>query len=326
MANWRRLIMKNTSKTIVFFGNERLATGVKTSAPTLQALIKARYNVAAVIVNNEHSKSRSKQQHLEIEDIAKANNIPVLLPKKLIDIEQQLKDYGASVGVLIAYGKIVPQSIIDIFPKGIINIHPSLLPKHRGPTPIESAILNNDSDTGVSIMQLTKDMDAGPVFAQSQIKLDGTETKQYLADTLLNIGGAMLLDILPEILHGNIVALPQDISGATYDNLLSKKDGVVDWRKPAQQIEREIRAFMNWPKSHVKIGDRDVIITKARAVSDIDLLENIKCGEIITTDDYLAIKTGKGALILVTVKPAGKKEMTSKAFLVGNKIIQQQQL
>src|SRR5438128_402621 len=139
--------MTKTSKTIVFFGNERLATGVTTSAPVLAALIKTGYKVAAVVTNYEVGTSR-KSRDLEIAEIAKTNNIPLLIPDKLIEIKDQLSKFGASVAVLVAYGKLVPQEVIDIFPKGIVNIHPSLLPRHRGPTPIETAILEGDSKTG----------------------------------------------------------------------------------------------------------------------------------------------------------------------------------
>jgi methionyl-tRNA formyltransferase len=178
--------MIKTSKTIVFFGNERLATGVSTDAPTLEALVKAGYNVAAVVSHYEAGQSR-KARVLEIDEVAKRHSIPVHLPEKPEHLAEELKAIGADVGVLVAYGKIVPQSLIDIFPKGIVNIHPSLLPLHRGPIPIESVILDGSSRTGVSIMALAKEMDAGPVYAQSEVKLDGQETKQHLADHLLDV-------------------------------------------------------------------------------------------------------------------------------------------
>jgi methionyl-tRNA formyltransferase len=163
--------MTNTSKTLVFFGNERLLTGLaSTDAPILSGLIDQGYNVAAVVAHYNESKSRDKRP-LEVAAIAEEHDIPVLLPDGPADIYDQLAAFHADAAVLVAYGRIVPQNIIDLFPLGIINIHPSLLPKYRGSTPIESAILNGDTTTGVSIMSLSAKMDAGPVYDLVEIPL-----------------------------------------------------------------------------------------------------------------------------------------------------------
>lgn len=304
--------MTKPSGPIVFFGNERLATAVNTDTLVLKALVNEGYNVAFVVSGHENSQSRKTREH-EIETTASKFNIPLLLPKKLSEISGKLSKLKPVAGVLVAYGKIVPSSVIDIFPAGIINIHPSLLPLHRGPTPIESAMLNGDTKTGVSLMKLAKEMDAGPVYAQSELKLSGTETKQQLADNLLEMGKNMLVELLPGILNGSVVALPQDNSRATYDSLIDKKDGEIDWKKPAVQIEREIRAYCDWPGSRTLIGSKEVIITKARVVSDSGTP-----GKVQVKDKNLVIYTGKGALLIDCLKPAGKREMTAKAFLAGN--------
>jgi methionyl-tRNA formyltransferase len=308
------LIMSKVSKTIVFFGNERLATGVDTTAPTLGALIEAGYNIAAVVSHYEVGTSR-KSRVLEIDEVAKRHNIPVHLPEKPEHLAQELKALGADAGVLVAYGKIVPQSVINIFPRGIINIHPSLLPLHRGPTPVESVILDGSTSTGVSIMALAKEMDAGPIYARSEVELHGKETKQELADQLLEIGGSMLLEVLPGILDGSIVALPQDDSRATYDALIAKKDSWIDWHKPAFELEREIRAFTEWPKSRARLADKEIIITKAH-VTD----RALKPGETLIEAKQLIIGTSQQSLAIDKLKPAGKPEMTAQAFLAGYKI------
>lgn len=301
--------MKMTSKTIIFFGNERLATGVTTTAPILRSLIARGYKVAAV-VSNYHSSDRP----LEIEEVARHYNIPLILPEKPVEIIEKLKNYNASLGVLVAYGKIVPQSIIDIFPQGIVNIHPSLLPQHRGPTPIESAILDGDKHTGVSLMQLAAKMDAGAVFARAEIELTGQETKQALADHLSEIAESMLLDRLPEIINGEAIAVPQEDSLATYDKLISKSDGEIDWSKPAEQIEREVRAFAEWPKSHTKLANTDVIITQSVVTSD----NNLAPGQLKVEQKKLLIGCGQSSTLEITkLKPAGKKEMTAEEFLAG---------
>lgn len=305
--------MKKTSNKIVFFGNERLATGVITQAPTLRALINAGYTIAAVVSNYEKGRSRNARE-LEIATVAEQHNIPLLLPAHPREITEQLKNYGASIGVLVAYGKLVPESIINIFPKGIVNIHPSLLPELRGPTPIEQVILDGAVKTGVSIMQLVKEMDAGPVFAQSELRLKGNETKQDLADKLLSIGSSMLIEVLPGIVDGSLVGKPQDESRATYDALITKQDGQVAWDKPAIQLEREIRAFQGWPKSKTSLGDKDITIIEASVVKDQGTP-----GKTVAQGKKLIVYTGKDALSISRLKPAGKQEMTSEAFIAGHK-------
>lgn len=304
----------NTKKTpIVFFGNERLATSVQTGVPTLTSLIEAGYDVKAVVSSHEKGISRSARQ-LEIKDIADAHNIPVLLPDKPREILDQLRSYNAIAAVLVAYGKIVPQDVIDVFPRGIINIHPSLLPLHRGPTPLESVILNGEAKTGVSLMSLVRAMDAGPIYGQSELKLDGKETKQQLADRLLDVGASMVIELLPGIISGDIVAIPQDDQSATYDKLLTKEDGAIQWSKPAEMIDREIRAFADWPKSRTTLADKEVTITAAHLIDGSGTP-----GKIEIRDKDLVVYCGDQALAIDRIKPAGKNEMTSEAFIAGHR-------
>jgi methionyl-tRNA formyltransferase len=296
---------------VVFFGNERLATGVTTTAPTLQALIAAGYEVLAVVSHHEAATSR-KQRELEIAKVAEEHHIPLLLPEKPGDIAAELKAFDAEIGVLVAYGKIVPQSVIEIFPKGIINIHPSALPKHRGPTPVESVILGGNGKTAVSVMKLVKAMDAGPVYAQRVLKLEGDETKQELAETLLEAGGELLLQVLPSVLSGEADAHQQHEAEATYDLLIKKEDGRIDWTKPAVQLEREVRAYAGWPKSTAVIGGMDIVVTKARVHGEAGTPAAYK-----RLEKELMVFCGQDALVLERVQPAGKAEMDIASFLNG---------
>jgi methionyl-tRNA formyltransferase len=281
------------SKKLVFFGNERLATAVKTTAPTLKALIDAGWEVRAVVSNFRPAVSRSERE-LEIAAVARAHNIPLLLPEKVADIAGELRQFGAECGVLVAYGQIVPQSIIDIFPAGIINIHPSLLPHYRGPTPVETAILDGATETGVSLMALAAKMDAGPVYAQQALSLSGDETKQELADKLLGIGTQMLIDNLPAIIDGKMRATEQNEAEATYTKLLKKDDGVVNWQEPAEVVERKIRAYAGYPKSRTEVHDKEIIITKARVAES---------GE----DGQLVMQCNPGWLeIIELIAPSGR--------------------
>jgi len=255
---------------LVFFGNERLATAVSTDAPTLRALVAAGYRVEAVVTNHTEAVSRSQRQ-LEILDVAHAYHIPVLLPGKLSEIKNRLERIGAEAGILVAFGKIIPQEIIDIFPKGIINIHPSMLPKLRGSTPVETAILNGLETTGVSLMELTAEMDTGPVYAQKEIALSGNEAKAELAQKLLEAGSQLLIAHLDGILGGQLKPKVQDETEATYTRLLTKQDGLIDFAaEPADAIERKIRAFEGFPKARSKLFGHEVVITKARLARSPD--------------------------------------------------------
>lgn len=295
---------------IVFFGNERLATGIDAKALILKSLIRRGYEVRAIVLNHKGDKNHSKTP--EILKVAKAHNISVLqnlTSEKLLREIQLLKP---DIGVLVAHGQIITQPVMDLFPLGIVNLHPSLLPKHRGPTPIESVILNGDYKTGVSLMRLAQAMDAGPVYAQSEVNLIGQESKQELSDLLHDLGEHMVAELLPGIISGNIIPLPQEESAATYDSLISKADGVINWNHSAQQIERQIRAYAGWPGSRTVIAGKQIAITRASVVDDTGLAGSVK-----VSNQKLIIHCGEKSLLIEQLKPAGKKEMDAKAFLAG---------
>jgi methionyl-tRNA formyltransferase len=296
---------KSSKPKLVFFGNERLATAVSTNAPTLRALVLAGYQIAAVVASHNDGISRNRRG-LEILDVAHAYHIPVLLPNKPLSVKAKLDKLGAEAAILVAYGRIIPQEIIDLFPKGIINIHPSLLPKLRGSTPVETAILNGLEETGVSLMKLTAEMDAGPIYAQKKISLKGMETKLELAQLLLNEGCDLLIANLDRILSSELKPKVQDETEATYTRLLTKADGKIDFNEPAEVIERKIRAFVGFPKAHTSLFGHEVVLTKAR----LSLGEN---------DGDLVIKCQPGHLeILELVAPSGRV-MSGADFLRGYK-------
>lgn len=308
--------MRKTSKTIVFFGNERLATGVTTTAPTLRGLIDGGWEVAALVIAQAERSPSRRRQGLEVVDIADKNGIPVLSPDRLSDIGDDLAGLHAATAIAVAYGKMIPQSVIDLFPAGILNIHPSLLPLHRGAAPIESAILDGDEVTGVSLMSLTSELDAGPVYAQARVEPDDL-SKQELADLLLEKGSGLLLSALPSILDGTAATpRPQDGSGATFDKRILKDDGLIDWHKDAKRLEREVRAYAGWPNSRTRLAGTDVIITLAKATEGTSLGP----GRISKAGKRLVIDTGDGSLEILRLKPAGKREMPAQAFLAGYQI------
>lgn len=295
----------NSGRKLVFFGNERLVSGLShTDAPVLRALISAGYNIKAVVANDSGTRTRTPKP-LEVAEIAKANNIPVHLPHKPIDIYDELAEYQADAAVLVAYGRIVPQKLIDLFPFGIINIHPSLLPLYRGPSPIESAIVNGDTSTGVSIMSLTAEMDAGPVYHQVKIHLAGSETSPHLAASLASLAASELVATLPKIFDGSLAPMPQDDTNATYCKLIAKSDGQLDPKTlTASLAERLVRAYTAFPKARLSTAGHNLIILAAHTADQPK------------TPLDVAFKDGSYLCIDQLVAPSGKT-MTADTFIKG---------
>lgn len=275
-----------TSQPIVFFGTEEYSLWV------LQPLVKAGYSVVAVVTKPDTKKGRGhKFSEPAVKTYAIEHGITVWQPAKLTDIIDDIKALDHPAAVLVAFGRIIPQSILDLFTPGIINVHPSLLPLYRGPSPVEAAISNRDAKTGVSIMQLTKEMDAGPVYIQIPYVLDQSETKPELYRTLFTLGANILVKELPAILERQIPALPQDERQATYCQLLSKADSTLQLATTTPgDAEARIRAHIGFPRTRLRIGQHDVIITKAHAVLDKQTPLDLECsnGAFLSIDELVA--------------------------------------
>ena len=292
-----------TTNRIVFFGTEAF------SADALRTLIAAGYTIAAVVTKPDQPRGRG---HIVseplVKTIARKYNIPVWQPTKLTEITEQITRLQPVAGILVSYGKIIPQSIIDLFTPGIINVHPSLLPRYRGPSPIETAIMQRDHETGVSIMQLSAKMDAGPVYAQTIIKLQGTETKISLYNTLSRVGNKLLVATLPGILSGSLQPTPQREVDATYCSLLSKQDSWLDPSElTAADAEARVRAFIGFPKTRINLHNQNLIITDAHVAhsSESPLSVQFKDGHYLVIDELIA-QSGK--------------TMTAEAFLRGHSL------
>ncbi len=292
--------MQKTSKKIIFFGTEDF------SLTALQGLVEAGYNIVAVVTKPDSK--RGRKQLLtppSVKVYAKNQHIPVWQPRRLVDITDDIKSLGDVAGVLVSYGKIIPDSIINLFNPGIINVHPSLLPLYRGPSPIESAIVNGDSQTGVTIMSLEARMDAGPIYSQITHPLSGSETKPELYQTLSKLGTNQLLNNLPDILDGSLKPVQQDESKATYCNLLTKDDALlVPQQLTATEAERRVRAYQGYPKTKIQVLGKEVVVTKAHLSNESKTPLDIECkdGVYIAIDELIA--------------PSGHK-MDARAFLNG---------
>jgi len=237
------------SKTILFFGTDSF------SAASLRHLIQAGFSIAAVVSQPDRKRGRGQQvQKTPVKVLAEAHDIPVWQPTDLLSILPDIRALQPVTGVLASFGRIIPQEFLDCFDPGIVNVHPSLLPKYRGPTPIETAILNGDTESGVSLMQLVAKMDAGPVYAQMTYPLDGTETQASLYDRFADYGGTLLVQYLPRIINDSLQPKPQDETHATYTSLLTKTDALPDPSVlSATQLERRVRPFQVFPKTKLTV-------------------------------------------------------------------------
>lgn len=294
-----------TKIKIVFFGNERLVSGLKsTEAPILSGLIERGYDIVAIVAHHTDTASRGNRP-LEVATIATAHGIPLLTPRNPTDIYDQLAGFNANIAVLVAYGRIIPQAVIDLFPKGIVNIHPSLLPTYRGSTPIEAPILNDDTKSGVSIMSLAAKMDAGPVYAQAEFDVSPTDNKFDIYHKAAALSASLLFDTLPDILDDSAQATPQDESQATYCPLLTKADGTLDPEtQTATDAERRVRAFLGFPKTRLTVLGHQIIVTEAH----VTLEQKTPLDVMFSDGKYLTIDS--------LIAPSGKT-MSADAFLNG---------
>lgn len=283
--------------SILFFGSGPVA------AKSLELLAK-NFSIEAVVTKPKPAHHRGDFPVIEV---AKKLGLTTHTVSNKAELSQLIasKPFKSDLGVLVDFGVIVSQDVIDYFPKGIVNSHFSLLPQWRGADPITFSILSGQKHTGVSLMLLVEAMDEGPILAQSSLEIEEGTTTPELTDRLIELSNEMLATILPEYVSGQVVPAAQDLSvQPTYSRKLTKNDGKIDWNKPAEQIEREIKAYAEWPKSYTTIAGKDLVITKAHTASQKE-------------DKELAMKTSEGFLIIDTLKPSGKNEMTAKEFLAG---------
>lgn len=288
---------------IIFLGNEQLAQGLdRAICPSFEALIRHGYHIVALVLPSQKFR---KTPH--IIKVAQSQQIPIHFIEKSREIIPLISQYQAQLGILASFGKIIPEDVISAFPLGILNLHPSLLPKYRGTTPIETALLNDDSRTGISIMGLTKDMDAGPIYAQKTIRIDRNTSKQALYEQLATIGSQLLITILPQYLDHHIKSISQDASQASFTKPLNKSDGSLNPSQySAMELANQVRAYLNFPKSKTTLLGTNCTITKAHSSNSPSTELDLLCND----GNYLVIDQ---------LRPDNGKTMTAAAFINGKK-------
>jgi len=304
------------------------------SAVPLEFLLnEGRHEVAAVLTNPPSMQGRSKElipTHValaamkENEKRSPETQIPILTPERLTkSVRNYIQTLGCDILVCFAYGKIFGPKFLALFPKGGINLHPSLLPKYRGCAPVPAAILNRDSETGITVQRLAQEMDCGDILLQEKIPLYGRETAQTLLETASTMGGPMISQVLSQIEDGTAKAVKQDGDTACYCTILCKNDGCIDWNESALNIDARIRAFTPWPGAYTRVQETILRIHEAFVYEQAASPEynNLPNGRVIGVDKAkgILVKTGDGILVLTNLQWQSKKAMHWKDFLNGSK-------
>ncbi|OGY42428.1 MAG: methionyl-tRNA formyltransferase [Candidatus Buchananbacteria bacterium RBG_13_36_9] len=285
-------------------------------APVFLALID-KFNIVAAVTQPDKKVGRKQEiTQSPIKKIALKNKIEVLQPEKVRDnaeFIQRVKSLQPDLIIVVAYGFILPKEILEIPKFGAINIHASLLPKYRGASPIQTAILNGDKETGISIILIDDKMDHGPLLEQRTITINDNDNFESLHDKLAQLGADLLLDTLPKYISGEIKPVSQKESQATYCQLIKKEDGKIDWSKPAEEIERQIKSYTPWPGAFTFWEGKQLKFIKALVIK----AQNQNIGEVFKINEGIGVKCGKDALEVLELQLESKKPMNVKEFLNG---------
>lgn len=305
----------NSCLNIIFAGTPEFAV------PSLRQLINSQHRVIAVYTQPDRPAGRGRQLHASpVKQAALTAHIPVFQPSSLKDETHvaQLKQLQPDVIVVIAYGQLLTQTVLDIPKFGCINVHASLLPRWRGAAPIQRALLADDKTTGICIMQMEAGLDTGPIILSQACDIQHTDTAQDLHDKLAHIGQALLLETLNDLEAYLSKATPQEDRFATYAKKLSKDEALIDWSKPAKIIERQIRAYNPWPISFTVLNNQRIRIYQAHYLDSrtIDMASDAIPGSIIQTSDAgIDVATGEGILRILRLQLPGGKVLSVSDIL-----------
>ncbi len=298
---------------VIFFGTPAFA------APTLAALIASRHSIAAVVTQPDRARGRGqKLTHAPVKALAVAHGLPVLQPDRLKadDTLAELRGLNADIGVVAAYGKILPQALLDIPTNGLINVHASLLPRWRGAAPIHRAIQAGDKVTGVTIMRVVLALDAGPMLSRVEIPIDPHITSEALEVELAHKGAELLIGTLDTLERGPCVEAAQDDALVTYAKKLERADGEIDWTRPAREIHNQIRGVHPWPMASARFGGKRVLLRSS--VVHPGTGPGMSPGEIVEADgDMLRVLTGDGLLRITSIQVEGGRPQNAREFING---------
>jgi methionyl-tRNA formyltransferase len=300
--------MKNTI-SVVFFGTHEFATTI------LQGLIESPlYSVELVITQPDKPFGRKKiMTPPPVKVLAEKNNIPVDQPDTLKNYILENKE--SNIGIVAQYGKIIPASVLKQFTLGLINTHTSLLPKYRGASPIQSALMNSETETGVTIMKMDEGMDTGPILSQEKTQIEPNETYLELDKRLANIASALLNDTVAKYVSGEIQPQKQNDNGATLCKLLSRDDGRIDWQKmDATEVFNHYRGLTPWPGIWSTLEGKRIKLNKIEKIE-----KTLEPGLLASDNDSLYIGAKEGSIKVLQLQLEGKPEMDANVFINGYK-------
>jgi len=283
------------------------------AVPALQALLDSEHDVVAVYTQPDRPAGRGRKlTPPPVKVLAEQHGVPVKQPLSLKDPDTQneLAELKPDCMVVVAYGLLLPQAVLDVPRYGCVNLHASLLPKHRGAAPVQAAILAGDLHTGVCLMQMEAGLDTGPVLLRSVTDIGSYETTGELTERLADIGGDLLLDGLRKMSAGALVAEPQNDAEASYAGKIKKAEATIDWTQPASELARKVRAYNPWPVAQTLLLGKQLRVWKA--IANECLIEQGEPGEVIElTPVGLAVQTGNGLLVLQEVQVPGKQRASA---------------
>jgi methionyl-tRNA formyltransferase len=300
---------------VVFFGTPEFA------APTLGHLLASRHTVVGVVTQPDRPRGRGhKVTESPVKALALKHGAPVIQPDRLRapEVAETLRGWNADVGVVAAYGKIIPEDLLSIPRLGMINVHASLLPKYRGAAPVHRAVIDGERETGVTIMRVEKLLDAGPMLAKATRPIGPDETSDVVERDLAERGAALLVEVLDRLSAGEATQELQDFMLCTYAPKLTKDEGLIDWNLPAIFIHNRVRGLYPWPHAYTYLDGRRLIVLKTHATSGSTDAEP---GTVLDTSDGIQVATGHGErLVIELLQPEGKRPMTAREFLAGHPI------
>ncbi len=295
---------------VVFFGTPRFAV------PALEA-VASRHQIVAVVTQPDRPAGRGRRlTPPPVAVRARALGLHVLQPGRLGEVKEELERLQPDVGTVVAYGKILPAWLLSLPRYGCINLHPSRLPRHRGASPIQAALLSGDPVTGVTILRVSEELDAGDILAQREVPILPEDTAGTLADRLSQVGAELLAEVLDALERGAVTARPQDPSGATYSGKLTKAQGRISWDQPAQIVERHVRAMDPWPVAYTTHRGMTLRIWRVRPVG-----EEGQPGQVLRlTEEGFVVGTGSGAVEVLEVQPASGRRMPASDYVRGYRV------
>ena len=300
---------------VAFFGTPDFAV------PSLAALIASRHDVVALVSQPDRPKGRGhKLQPTATKQVALDAGVAVLQPARIRDdaFLNAFRDLRVDLGVVAAYGKILPDALLAIPPMGMINVHASLLPAYRGAAPVHRAVIDGLPETGVTIMRVARELDAGPMLARVTRPISADETSVDVERSLAGLGASLLLEVIEQLAAGTAHEEPQDDSAATYAAKITREEGAIDWTQPAAVIHDRVRGLQPWPLVSARLEGHRYLLH--RTVPHPDSVADTPGTIVEAAGDRLVVATTKGTLQILQLQPEGRRVLSSREFLAGYRI------